>query len=96
MVRYRMFHVTVKIDFKGKRCGVENRSAILALRQVALDLTCHMRREAPFQVFTNQPNCCFAGHAYNLFLSGWALNKQGSARRAPKRSQDWLVFMLLI
>ena len=46
-------HFTVKVHFKREGRRIENCPAIIATNQVALHFARDVRREAPFQVFTD-------------------------------------------
>jgi hypothetical protein len=47
------FNFTVKVDFEGKRCGIENRPAVLAITQMALDVARDFGCQPAFQVFAD-------------------------------------------
>jgi hypothetical protein len=69
----RQIHFAIKIHFEGQRRSVKHRAASITAAQVALDFTCHIWREAPFQILTNQPNCGLTWHPHNGPPQEWAL-----------------------
>jgi hypothetical protein len=62
---YLRFHFAIKVDFKSEGGGVKNGAAVIAVAQMVLNLTCHLRSEAPFKIFANQSNCCLTCHAHD-------------------------------
>jgi hypothetical protein len=60
------FYFPVKIDFKRKGCGIENRSAVGAIAQVALDFASHFGGQPAFQVFANKADRSFARYGHSV------------------------------
>jgi hypothetical protein len=58
------FNFPVKIDFQSERCGIEDRSAVMAIAQVALDFASHLGGQPAFQVFANKADRSFARHGH--------------------------------
>ena len=58
------FHFAVKVNFEGKCSGIKNRSAVLAVAQVMLDLAAYFGCEPAFQIFADQTNRSLTRHAH--------------------------------
>src|SRR5260221_1194226 len=70
-MRYLRFHFAIEINFECEGGGVETGAAISALSQMALNLTSYLRCEAPFQILTNQSNCCLTSHTHDSASRNW-------------------------
>ena len=53
MIGGRGFHFAVKINFEGQGGGIKNRSAIVAVADMALKFARNFRRQSTFQIFAD-------------------------------------------
>ena len=66
--RIRGFDFSIKVHFEGQRGRVKHGEAILAGRDVPLDIAGYFRSQTPFQVFADQSNGRFARDAHDAPL----------------------------